>query len=444
MRGLPASVSITMRAGARQGENCIGRRRVGRLDETPRPVRAVALSAAFALAPALALAVALALALAPALGHADVAAAAGLVPLPPHPAEVTWPTESWPEAPFPHDVDQAAFDEAEAQLFESTGRTGVPDTRALLIVRDGRIVFERYGEGFDASSRFQSWSMAKSITNAFVALLVRDGQLELDAPALVEAWQGDGDPRGAITLRHLLQMRSGLDNDDGFGADDMTDSFVSRLLFGPGSSSPAAYASDVPLAHPVGEHWAYSTGSSTLLAAIAGEAVGDGAPDTLAFLRARLFEPLGMHSAQPEFAPSGEFIGGAFMHANARDWARFGYLYLRDGTWAGERLLPEGWVDFSRTPSPASNNGIHGAHFWLNGEPGPEQWVVLPGAPESAFMAEGAMFQMVAIIPTKDLVVVRLGESQGKDHKVLREDLARLIAAFPERAGAAPDTGAER
>ncbi len=385
-----------------------------------------------------------AISIACALASASLAPAAELVPLPPQPEGVPWPSEAWPEAPLPDDVDREAFDRAVDDLFESRGRGGAPDTRALLVVQDGRLVYERYGEGFDHTSRFQSWSMAKSITNAFVGLLVGDGRLDLDAAAPVAQWQADGDPRRAITLRHLLQMRSGLANGDGFGAEDMTNAFVSQLLFGVGSGSPAAFAADVPLAHPVGEHWAYSTGSSTLLAAIAGREVGRGPRDTLAFLRARLFEPIGMQSAQPEFAASGEFIGGAFMHASARDWARFGYLYLRDGVWEGERLLPAGWVDFSRTSSPAANNGVHGAHFWVNRPPGETQWVMLPGAPDSAFMAEGAMFQAIAIVPTMDLVAVRLGESQGKDHMALRADLARLITAFPERgAGGAGGAGAD-
>lgn len=354
-----------------------------------------------------------------------------LVGLPAHPAGLAWPTQQWPEGELPPELDRAAFDAAIEHLFEPRGRTGIPDTRAVVFVRSGRIVYERYAEGFGPQSRFQSWSMAKSVTNAFVGLLVGDGVLDLDGPAPVSEWQVFGDPRGAITLRHLLQMRSGLDNADGFGQGDMTEAFISRLLFGEGSRSPAVYAANVPLVHPLGERWAYSTGSSIVLAAIAGRQVGSSAEETLAFLRSRLFEPIGMRSAQPEFARSGVFLGGAFVHATARDWARFGYLYLRDGVWEGERLLPTGWVDFSRTPSPAANNGIHGAHFWVNREPGPDQWVQLPGAPASAFSAEGASFQLVAMLPTKDLVAVRLGETQGADFQEMRRRFARVVNSFP-------------
>ena len=315
------------------------------------------------------------------------------------------------------------------------GRGGYADTRALLVVQGGRIVFERYADGFGQGDRFQSWSMAKSVTNALTGVLVRQGRLELDGPAPVPEWRGEGDPRGAITLEHLLQMRSGLDNADGFGMEEgLTFAFISRRLFGEGSRSPAAYAANVPLKSPVGTRWAYSTGGSFLIARICGEAIGRGAVGTRDFLQRELFHPIGMSSAQPEFAKSGEFLGGAFFHATARDWARFGYLYLRDGIWDGRRILPEGWVDFTRTASPAENNRVHGAHFWLNADPVEgEQWKPLPGAPSTLFMAEGASFQVVAIVPTKDLVAVRLGLAESTPFPEIKAPMGPMIAAFPDR-----------
>lgn len=357
--------------------------------------------------------------------------------LPAHPAGLAWPTEQWPRGELPAGLDRAAFERGLEQLFASRGRGGHPDTRAVLFVQGGRLVYERYAEGFGPDSRFQSWSMAKSVTNAFVGLLVADGLLALDAPAPVAAWHEGDDPRHEISLRHLLQMRSGLANADRFGAEDMTTAFVSRLLFGEGALAPADHAAAVPLAHPVGEHWAYSTGTSILLAAIAGRQVGAGAEDTRDFLAARLFSPIGMRSAQPEFAAGGEFMGGSFLYATAPDWARFGYLYLRDGVWEGRRLLPAGWVDFSRTPGPAENNGVYGGHFWVNREPAAGQWELLPGAPASTFAAEGAGFQMVAIVPTLDLVAVRLGEAQGADFRELKRIFGGIVGAFPEAGGRA-------
>jgi CubicO group peptidase (beta-lactamase class C family) len=359
-----------------------------------------------------------------------------LVPLPPHPEAVDWPTSQWPEGPLPDDLDRSAFDTSIASLFATKGRGGFSDTRALVIVLAGRIVYERYAEGFGPDSRFQSWSMAKSITNALAGVLVGQGRFGLDAPARVSQWDAPEDPRRQITLRHLLQMRSGLDNADGFDdGGDATLGFIARLLFGEGAGSPGAYAANVPLAHPVGLHWAYSTGTSILIAKLCGAVIGGGALGTRDFLQEVLFTPIGMRSAQPEFAASGEFLGGAFVHATARDWARFGYLYLRDGVWNERRILPDGWVDFSRTPNLAENNRIYGAHFWVNEDPSEKskQWKPLPGAPTSVFMAEGAGFQAVAIAPTKDLVAVRLGLDQGTPYPEIKDPFGPMITAFPDR-----------
>jgi CubicO group peptidase (beta-lactamase class C family) len=379
-----------------------------------------------------------------ALGLLSPAAVAAypLVPLPGQPEGVPWPTAEWPEGALPAGLDRASFDGRVAELFEGRGRSGVRDTRALLIVQGGRLVFERYAEGFGRESRFQSWSMAKSVTNAFAGVLVREGRLDVSAPADVPEWSAADDPRRAITLGHLLEMRSGLGNGDGFGNGDLLEAFISRLMFGEGATSPAAYSAGVPLVAPVGIRWAYSTGSSVLIASICGRVVGGGAERTRDFLRDELFRPIGMKSAQPEFAASGEFIGGAFMHANARDWARFGYLYLRDGSWDGRRILPEGWVDYSRTPNPAENNRTYGAHFWVNAAPVEGQWQVLPGAPESTFAAEGAYFQMVAIVPSLDLVVVRLGETFETPFEEAKATFGALVATFGVLDAAAPQTGA--
>lgn len=365
----------------------------------------------------------------------SLAGAPELVALPPQPVGTEWPTAEWPEAALPDDLDRAAFDASVESLFAAKGRGGFADTRALLVVQSGRIVYERYADGFDRDSRFQSWSMAKSVTNALTGVLVGQARLELDAPAPVPEWQAPDDPRRAITLRQLLQMRAGLDNEDGFDQPDVTKNYVARLLFGEGSRAPAAFAASAAVLHPAGEHWAYSTGTSILIARICGDTIGGGAVGTRDFLRDEIFGPIGMRSAQPEFASSGSFLGGAFVHATARDWARFGYLYLRDGVWDGRRILPEGWVDFSRTPNPANNNRVYGAQFWVNGDPdGVEmQWKPLPGAPSSVFLAEGAMFQMVAIAPTKDLVAVRLGLDQGTTYPEIKEPFGPMISAFGDR-----------
>ena len=166
-------------------------------------------------------------------------AASDLAPLPAHPPGVAWPTRQWPEGSLPEDLDRAQFDASVEQLFSSKGRGGFADTRALLVVQGGRVVFERYADGFGPESRFQSWSMAKSVTNALTGVLVRQGQLDVDAPAPVRSWSAPDDPRSAITLRHLLQMRSGLDNADGFG-EGAHQQFGNPVQLGSVDAPPAA------------------------------------------------------------------------------------------------------------------------------------------------------------------------------------------------------------
>ena len=358
------------------------------------------------------------------------------VPLPPHTPGVGWPTESWPEADLPGDVDGRTLAGAVAELFAASGRGGLGDTRALLVVRGGSIVFERYAEGFGRDSRFQSWSMAKSITNALVGILVREGKLDIEAPAPVAVWRSPGDPRGAITLRHMLRMSSGLANED---EGTRSDSFVARTLFGDRVHDMAAFNADAPLVHEPGIHWAYSTGTSILIASIAGRAIGSTREATRGYLRRELFDPLGMKSAMPEFDEAGTFVGGAHFHATARDYARFGLLYLRDGRFDGRRILPVGWVDFSRTPAPAANNGDYAGHFWLSLPPGPDQFPSLTDAPRGTFSANGNEGQFIIVVPSHDLVVVRLGAMHSTTWDSLSDQLEAVIHAFsPRETGVAP------
>jgi CubicO group peptidase (beta-lactamase class C family) len=366
------------------------------------------------------------------LALAGGAQAGALAPLPPQPPGVAWPTAAWPEAEPGPGVDRAALAAALDAVFARPGRAGRPDGRALVVVHRGAVVAERYAPGVDRDTRHVSWSMAKSVTQALAGILLREGRLALSEPAPVPAWQGDGDPRRAVTLDHLLHMTSGLDVADGFDAGPT--SLVARLLFGPGAADPFAFASAFPPREPPGRRWAYSTATSTLVAGLVQRAVGGTRDAMLAFMRRELFDPLGMRSVEPEFDASGGFQGGAFVWASARDWARFGLLYLRDGVWDGRRILPEGWVDYTRTPAPAPNNGTHGAHFWLNREPAEGQFRIAPGAPPSAFAACGAYGQYVLIVPTRDLVVVRLGQMHAHSFDDLGRQLAAVVAAFPALA----------
>lgn len=338
-----------------------------------------------------------------------------LRPLPPQPASVPWPTREWPAAELDAVIDAAAIHTAANAAFAPASPHG--ETLALLVVHGGRLAFERYAAGKGATDTFPSWSMAKSILHAAVGMLVGDGRLATDEPAAVAVWRRDGDPRGAITLEHLLRMVDGLDYvelDERTGRCDAVD-MIART----GKADIAAYATARPLLHAPGTFWSYSSGTSNIVARIAGDAVGGGADGMRAFLRERLFDPLGMRSAKPRFDPAGTFIGSSYVYATARDFARFGLLVLRDGVWDGKPLLPRGWVDHARTETPASI-GRYGAHWWL----------ALDGS--GIFTANGFQGQYIVVDPARDLVVVRLGVSAPEQRVPVMRDLAAITRAFPE------------
>jgi len=307
-----------------------------------------------------------------------------------------------------------------AALCEPLFRDPAPEshgkTSALLVVQHGRIVLERYAAGVGRDTPLRSWSMAKSITHALVGLRRGDGHLDVNAPAPVPAWQRPGDPRRAITLEHLLRMLDGLDFVEVYEATGRSD--VVEMLFGAGKDDVAAFADARPAAHPPGRVWSYSSGTTNIVAAILARSIGGGQAGLLAFMQERLFRPLGMTSATPRFDAAGNFVASSYVFATARDFARFGLLYLRDGVWEGRRLLPEGWVDHARTPTPGSG-GQYGAHWWL----------ALDGS--GIFSANGFRCQYILAVPSRDLVVVRLGESDHDQKPALLRSLKELVGCFP-------------
>jgi CubicO group peptidase (beta-lactamase class C family) len=345
--------------------------------------------------------------------------AQALAPLPPQPADVAWPTAEWPRAPLAADVDGKTLGRLMDAAF--SGAPPVPGTRAVLIVHRGVLVAERYAPGFGPERRFLSQSVAKTVLGALVGVAVHDGTLALDGTAPVAAWRAPSDPRHGISLRHLLQMTDGLDfNEDYFNP---FTSDVLPMLFGAARGDMAAFAaSRKPAARP-GERFVYSSGTANLVSGILRDAEGGTRETYLAFMKASLFGPIGMTSAEPEFDASGTFVGSSWLHATARDWARFGLLMLRGGTWDGRQVLPPGWVDFMRTPQV---NGSYGAMTWVN------TGKRLPTMPADTFMASGHRGQVVAMIPSKDLVVVRFGRTGYGDYDRLYGWLGEVVAAFPD------------
>ncbi|MEE4289122.1 MAG: serine hydrolase, partial [Erythrobacter sp.] len=234
-------------------------------------------------------------------------------------------------------------------------KDGLGETRAVLVLADGKIAAERYANGYDKDTRFISWSMAKTITAVLVGMLVADGRLSLDAPAPVPLWQRAGDPRAEITLRHLLQMRSGLDHTE--AGEVPYESSEVRMLFLDGRDDMARWAKEQPLEAEPGAKFEYSSNTTVILADIIARALTDSDdPETrrkavAEFMQARLFGPLGMTSMVPEFDAAGTLIGGSLMHATARDYAAFGeFLRARGRTPEGVQLVPSRWVDQMREP----------------------------------------------------------------------------------------------
>ena len=310
------------------------------------------------------------------------------------------------------------------------------ETRAVLVLRDGRIVAERYAPGYHENTRFISWSMAKTVTGVLIGLLVSDGRLRLDESAPVPAWQRPGDPRGEITLRQLLQMRSGLRHTE--AGDPVYESDEVRMLFLDGRDAMAAYAEAQPLEAEPGEKWEYSSATTVILADIASRALSDSTNPAERrkvindYLKSRLFEPLGMKSMVPEYDAAGTLIGGSLMHATARDWARFGEFLRNQGSVRGLQLVPSGWIEFMTTPNP--RNPGYGAQTWLNRPQPGESLTPFPGAPRTAFSMNGHLGQFVLISPAQGLTVVRLGRTLDGEHQPVRKAMGQIAALFPKEA----------
>ena len=330
-----------------------------------------------------------------------------LPPLPSQPAGVAWPTTAWPTGELPAGVSKVKLAKLLADAFLETSSETLGETHALVIVQGGRLILERYADGYGPEATYPSWSMAKSMTQALAGMLVKDGKLDIHAPADVPEWSAPGDPRGALTLDLLLRMSSGLAFVEVYDPEVPSD--VVAMLFGEGEKDVAHFAADMPLAHEPGSFWAYSSGTTNIVSRCLSRATGAYGPDFEAFMRERLFGPLGMTSAAPRFDEAGTFIGSSYCFCTARDFAKFGLLYLRDGVWDGKRLLPEGWADYARTETPRQpglDDLPYGAHWWLE--------IAGPGS----FSANGYMGQFTVVVPDLDLILVRHGASEAMKDKV--------------------------
>jgi CubicO group peptidase (beta-lactamase class C family) len=324
---------------------------------------------------------------------------------PPQPAGVPFPTVAWTVGDLPAGVDRGALDAAVDDAF------GAPDNpkraRSILVVVGGEIVYERYHPLDPPEVTTSSFSVAKSFAATVIGLLDGDGRLDIDAPAPVAEWQGAGDRRAGITIDDLLRMSSGL-----AWAEEYSAASPVAAMFA------AEHAADVPINEPLesepGTVYEYSTGTSAILADIAADVLGGG--DALdRYIHDRLLDPIGMTSSVLLEDRTGTWLGGLGVDSTTRDFARFGLLYLRDGVWDGERILPEGWVDAVRVPS--ETNPDYGLQWWLSGPPG-------------TFEARGLGGQLIRVWPELDLVLVITATDDAVSNTLATEASAIFAAAL--------------
>ncbi|GAB3783574.1 serine hydrolase domain-containing protein [Dyella agri] len=326
-------------------------------------------------------------------------------------------------SPFPDRLvasDDPAIQRALERAFAEPDPAHPRNTKAIVVLHDGRLIAERYAPGYGPDTPIWAHSLTKSLTSALIGILVREGRLQLPQVAPVAGWQSPGDPRRAITIDQLLRMDSGLPFDETGGALNP----LTRMTFL--ERDMAAYAAHMPLARAPGTVWGYSNLGYVLLGRMVTDAAGGSAVDAERFAQRELFAPLGMAHTVIQADADGSLIGASGSYGTARDFARFGQLYLDDGVVGGQRILPAGWVAYSH--SQTLDTG-YGAGFWLNikNDTRVPVWSApwgMPQLPKDMYYARGAFGQYVVIVPSERLVVVRMGISLDYG-----DDTGDLVAA---------------
>lgn len=290
-------------------------------------------------------------------------------------------------------------------------------TKAIVVVYDGQLIAEKYAGGYDQNTLMPGWSVSKSITGVLTGILVKEGRLDVNAPAPVAEWKGTG--KAKITLKQLLQQTSGLDYEEHY----KSPSTATDMLFKKGDA--AAYAAQLPLKYTPGSVFNYSSGNSNIISRIIRKATDE--KNYHAFPYEKLFYRIGMYSVVLEPDASGTYVGSSFCYATARDYARFGLLCYNNGKWNNEQILPEDWVKSTVQPSAADTLQRYGYQFWLNGfdKNNPSlRWYA--DVPADMYFADGFGGQDIYIIPSKKLIVVRLGLQTTDENRLLREIISTI------------------
>ena len=329
---------------------------------------------------------------------------------------IPWPMGDVMPENLPEGVDYERLETILENAFDKTGEEALKKTLGVAVVYQNELIGEHYLEGYDAYTKFHGWSMTKSVTGAMTGALVEEGKMNLKAPATIPEWSGD--ERSSITLEHILHMSSGLDWVENY----FTISDATIMLMQ--SDDMFSSVTQCGLAHEPGTHWNYSSGDANLLSGLIRTAIGD--PEQyLGYAYEHLFHRLGMLNTVVETDASGLFVASSFSYGSTRDWARFGLLFLNRGIFEGDTVLLPEWVDYMSTPAPASE-GAYGATVWLK-EPDVENDLV--DVPDDVFFADGFLGQRVYIIPSLNLVVVRMGYSLSNFD--LNDFLREIIATLP-------------
>jgi len=348
----------------------------------------------------------------------------------PDPSTRQWPMgDVLPKDPLPAGLDIAKVKQAVDAAFEPAAGM----TAAFVVTWKGRLIGERYGEGITMHTPLESWSMGKSVTASLMGILIRQGVYELSQPAPIPEWQGPGDPRAKIRISDLLRMSSGLRSRAPQDPDyDPSAGYPDHVYLYTGSVDSFRYAATRPLQWPPGTVGRYRNTDPVLINYLVRLAVEKRGEEYLSFPQRALFDAIGIRTMVMETDPHGNFLLQGYEFASARDWARLGNLYLQDGVWNGKRILPEGYVRFVSTVAPAwqaDGRPVYGGFFWINGNGG------LP-VPREAYYMAGAGGQTTLIIPSHDLVVVRLGHYRGAaaGSQSFSRALKLLMEAVPGRS----------
>jgi len=340
----------------------------------------------------------------------------------PDAASQPWPMGDAPTtSPPPAGIDRARLAKAVDLAFADPEAL----TAAFVVVYKGQIVAERYMPGITKDTQLESWSMGKSLTATLFALLVKEGVYKVDDPVPVPDWRAPGDPRGAITIADLLHMSSGLRFIAGQDPDYTPDKgYPDHTLIYTGAIDAFKHSMTRPLQFPPNTEGRYRNSDPLMVGWLIKQAVARRGGEYLTYPQRALFDRIGIRRQVLETDPYGDFLLTGYDYGTARNWARIGLLYLQDGVWQGQRILPEGWPTFVSTPASAWKKPVYGGLFWVNGD---GAWNI----PKSAYFANGAGGQRTFIIPTHDLVVVRMGHYRGDraGMKSLNAALGELVSA---------------